>query len=122
MLNTEVDETQTLPVRVEGSKEFVAAQLTLLEDYKDIFNRNVNPIAAYIEPFTLVVDEAQWGTPSNSGRARRTDKEKSNILREQTTILCNAGVIRPSTASHYSHGFVVPKPGNKWRFVADYKT
>ena len=61
LLNTEVDETQTLPIRVEGSKEFVAAQLTLLEDYKDIFKSNVNPIAAYIEPFTLVVDESQWG-------------------------------------------------------------
>jgi hypothetical protein len=38
-----------------------------------------------------------------------------------TTQLEDLGVIQSSTATHYSHSFVVPKPEEKWRLVLDFK-
>jgi len=35
--------------------------------------------------------------------------------------LLRLGVIRESRAGFYSHAFVVPKPGKKWRLVLDFK-
>ena len=42
-------------------------------------------------------------------------------LRRQVELLLRLGVIRESKAGHYSHAFVVPKPGDKWRLVLDFK-
>jgi hypothetical protein len=42
-------------------------------------------------------------------------------MRRQIGLLLLLGVIRPSRAGYYSHGFMVPKPGGKQRLVVDFK-
>ncbi len=36
-------------------------------------------------------------------------------FKRQIELLLKLGVIRPSRAGYYSHGFMVPKPGGKMR-------
>ena len=42
-------------------------------------------------------------------------------FKRQIELLLKLGVIRPSRAGYYSHGFMVPKPGGKMRLVVDLK-
>ena len=63
-----------------------------------------------------------WAAQGNKSGPRRYDSTKAREIKNTVAKLLNAGVIRPSRASYYSHGFVVPKSTpDEWRFVVDYK-
>ncbi len=42
-------------------------------------------------------------------------------FKRQIELLLELGVIRTSRAGYYSHGYMVPKPGDKMRLVIDFK-
>ena len=93
----------------------------LCDEYPDLFRKTVSSMEARVRPFSLKVDHDKWRTKGNRLPPRRMDNTRENELRRQIELLLRLGVIRESTAGHYSHGFVVPKPGEKWRLVLDFK-
>jgi hypothetical protein len=81
----------------------------------------VSSMEAHVRPFSLKVDHDKWRTKGNCLPPRRMDNTRETELRRQVELLLRLGVIRESKAGHYSHAFVVPKPGDKWRLVLDFK-
>ena len=112
-----------IPTQVFGPESLRQAIRYLLEKYKHIFSREINPVPAKLNPFEFRIDENQWQQPNNHTSRRRYDRTRSAETKKIVDKLLAAGVIRPATnPSYYSHGFVVPKSGKgQWRFVADYK-
>ena len=77
---------------------------------------------ARLTPFKFEVDLAQWHDIKNRTGRRKYDLSRQEELKKIIVKLLEAGVIRPSRAAYYSHGFVVPKSTTgQWRLVVDYK-
>jgi hypothetical protein len=93
----------------------------LCEEYADLFRATVSSTEAQVKPFSLKVDQQGWETRGNRTPPRRLDNTREAELRKQIDLLLRLGVIRESRAGFYSHAFVVPKPGKKWRLVLDFK-
>ena len=93
----------------------------LCKEYPDLFRKTVSSMEAQVQPFSLHVDHEKWRTKGNRLPPRRMDNTRESELRRQIELLLRLGVIRESKAGHYSHAFVVPKPGDKWRLVLDFK-
>ncbi len=93
----------------------------LCNEYPELFRATVNSIEARVRPFSLKVDQQGWETRGNRAPPRRLDSTREAELRRQIDLLLRLGVIRESRAGFYSHAFVVPKPGKKWRLVLDFK-
>ena len=93
----------------------------LLEDYKDLFKTVVSSEAARVTPFELKVNPTGWQQPKHRTGPRRMSHSSEIEFRRQIDLLLSLGVIRPSRAGYYSHGFMVPKPGGKMRLVVDFK-
>jgi len=93
----------------------------LCEEYGDLFRATVSSTEAHVKPFSLRVDQQSWETRGNRSPPRRLDNTREAELRKQIDLLLRLGVIRESRAGFYSHAFVVPKPGKKWRLVLDFK-
>ena len=94
----------------------------LCDEYVDLFRTTVSSIEANVRPFSLKVDQQSWETRGNRSPPRRLDNTREAELRKQIDLLLRLGVIRESRAGFYSHAFVVPKPGKKWRLVLDFKS
>ena len=125
LLEAKQDDTawrDLLEQRVQGTPTLRRALQMLLETYKDRFRATVSDTPADVEEFDFEVDLEQWETKAHSGPPRRQDLRRQEAMEKMITVLLAHGVIVESTASHYSHGFVVPKktPG-KWRLVIDYR-
>jgi hypothetical protein len=108
-------------VRLEGSQEFVEKLREVLKEYKDCFSISVRKEPAHLPPFELIITEDQWKTARNRLPPRRTDMKRAKAMKELITVLSNNDIIRPSSASHYSHGLIVPKVNGDWRLVVDFK-
>ena len=93
----------------------------LVMEYKHRFRSTVTKDAAKVTPYHLTIDELLWEIPANRGRTRRMDSIRQKEMKKQIDMFVEAGIIRPSRASHYSHAFLTPKRNDKWRFVVDYK-
>ncbi len=95
----------------------------ILKEFKDLFKTVVNSKGASVTPFKLKVDMSGWHQAKNHGRPRRVSRtsEAYKSFKRQIDLLLELGVIRPSRAGYYSHGFMVPKPGGKMRLVIDFK-
>lgn len=118
------DPTSTfeLPTNISGPEPLQRAIKSLIYEYRDIFSTSVSTTPADVTPFNFSVDERLWETEGNKSGPRRYDSSKALEIKNTVTKLLAAGVIRPSKASYYSHGFVVPKSTpDEWRFVVDYK-
>ena len=111
-----------LPSEIHGPPSLQAKLRSLILEYKDIFSRKVKREPAKLPPFTFQVDQGQWETYKNKTVPRRYDSTKSAALQKIVEQLLELGVIEPSDAAFYSHGFPVPKstPG-AWRLVVDLK-
>lgn len=117
-----VEEIQgMLESAIHGPPSLQERLRALLKKYSNIFSTTVSASPARVPAFELVVDEKEWDKPCNRTPPRRTDKTRGKALMEEIDILRNAGLVDTSTAANYSHAFVVPKSGNKWRVVIDYK-
>jgi hypothetical protein len=111
-----------IPTNVFGSPEFQIPCKALLEQYNDIFSREVQSEPAKVSPFRFSVNLSEWHTNRNRSGRRNYDRTRQVALDEIIAKLLRAGIIRTSNASHYSHGFVVPKvTAGQWRLVVDYK-
>ena len=92
----------------------------LLKDFKDLFRTRVTKKGANVTPYELKVNLKGWRVSKNRGRPRRMSHSCEIEMRRQIDLLLLLGVIRPSRAGYYSHGFMVPKPGGKQRLVVDF--
>ena len=93
----------------------------LLEIHKDLFKTVVSSEAARVTPFELKVNPKGWHQPKHRTRPRNMSHSSEMEFRRQIDLLLSLGVIRPSRAGYYSHGFIVPKPVGKKRLVIDFK-
>ena len=111
-----------LPPEVHGTPSLQAKLRALILEYKDIFSRKVRKDPANLPPFNFSVDKEKWETHTNKTPPRRYDNTKSAAIQQIVDQLLSLGVIVPSDAAFYSHGFPVPKskPGS-WRLVIDLK-
>ena len=120
--NTPYEGDNDLPKQIFGSSELRERLTTLLKKFRHIFSRDVRSDPANLSPFKFEVNEAAWKTYKNRTARRKYDLSRQEELKKIIIKLLEAGVIKPSRAAYYSHGFVVPKatPG-QWRLVIDYK-
>ena len=111
-----------LPKEIHGPPSLQVKLRTLILEYKDIFSRKVRKEPAKLPPFNFSVDQGQWETYRNKTHPRCYDSTKSAAPQKIVEQLLELGVIVPSDAAFYSHGFPVPKssPG-AWRLVVDLK-
>ena len=77
--------------------------------------------SANLEEFILEIKDDEWYVPANHRKRGGTDRERQDALTPMLDQLEKSGIIEPVNASHYSHGFLVPKPNGKWRLVVDFK-
>ena len=122
MLEPSASIDNELPTEIHGPPSLQAKTRSLILQYKDIFSRKVRKEPAKLPPFNFSVDQGQWETYRNKTHPRRYDSTKSAALHKIVEQLLELGVIVPSDAAFYSHGFPVPKssPGT-WRLVVDLK-
>jgi len=111
-----------LPTQIFGSPELRERLTALILKFRHIFSRDVRADSAHLNPFKFQVDDSSWRTSKNRTARRKYDLSRQEELKKIISKLLEAGVIKPSRAAYYSHGFVVPKatPG-QWRLVIDYK-
>jgi hypothetical protein len=122
MLDKNINDDDNLPKVIEGPPSLQLKLKNLILKFRFIFSRKVKSTPANLPPFTFTVDEEKWRVPKNKLHPRRYDKTKSLALRELTEQLLALGVIKPSKAAYYSHGFPVPKSSKGlWRIVVDLK-
>ena len=121
MLRAEEEEEITLPDLRHLQNEQRERVEGLLKDFKDLFKTRVGKEGAKVTPFQLMVNQLGWKVSRNRGRPRRMSHSCEIEMRRQIDLLQLLGVIRPSRAGYYSHGFMVPKPGGKQRLVVDFK-
>lgn len=112
---------EVLETKIFGSPQLQRRIRELLHKYKMCFSSHVSDTPAQVSPFELSINNEEWAKPCNRLPPRRFDKTRQYELRKQIDLLVSLKVIQPSTQPYYSHGFVVPKTDNKWRFVVDYK-
>ncbi len=112
LLTTQVFGPDTLQVQLRK----------VLEKYKECFLATVSSTPANVPTFTFDVDEEEWHNRKNAGPVRHQTLQRQEVMKDMIDTMLKHGVIRPSSAGYYSHGFVVPKktPG-KWRLVVDYR-
>jgi transposase InsO family protein len=122
MLGSSNANDNELPTEIHGPPSLQAKLRSLVLQYKDIFSRKVRKEPAKLPPFNFTVDQGQWESYRNKTHPRRYDGTKSAALQKIVEQLLELGVIEPSDAAFYSHGFPVPKstPGT-WRLVVDLK-
>ena len=122
MLGLSNEADNELPTEIHGPPSLQAKLHKLITDYKDIFSRKVRKEPAKLPPFKFSIDEKQWETFRNKTVPRRYDGTKSAALQKIVEQLLELGVIEPSDAAFYSHGFPVPKStAGAWRLVIDLK-
>ena len=111
-----------LTTQLFGPEGLQAKLRSLLSEFQMIFSATISPTAAKLPEFEIEIDEQQWRDKRNAGPVRHQTQQRQEVMKEMMTILMLNGIIQPSTASYYSHGFVVPKktPG-QWRLVIDYR-
>ena len=107
---------------LQGDAQSAKLFRDLCDEYADLFRATVSSTEAQVKPFSLKVDQQGWETRGNRSPPRRLDNTREAELRRQIDLLLRLGVIRESRAGFYSHAFVVPKPGKKWRLVLDFKS
>ena len=120
--STQTSIDNELPTEIHGPPSLQEKLRSLILEYKDIFSRKVRKEPAKLPPFNFSVDQGQWESYRNKTHPRRYDSTKSAALQKIVEQLLDLGVIVPSDAAFYSHGFPVPKssPG-AWRLVVDLK-
>jgi hypothetical protein len=120
----EGDSDFEMPTKIFGPATLRKKTKYVLNKYKEQFRIKVGKEPANIEPFTLELSSSskEWFVPANKLPPRRLDKTRQFEMNKLIMLLITLGCLQTSTATHYSHPFVVPKPGdNNWRMVLDYK-
>ena len=120
------DSNFEMPTKIFGPKTLRRKINRVLIRHKKRFRTTVGKVPAKLEPFCLKLDskeqEEKWFTNANKLPPRRLDKTRQFEMNKLIMLLITLGCLQSSTATHYSHPFVVPKPGdNNWRMVLDYK-
>ena len=118
---TDADIEEILQGHIFGNPRLKERVSSLLHRYRHCFRTSVSNTPAQVLPFHLDINLEEWHQPKNRLAPRRCDKTREKELLKQLDILLRNEVIQVSQAPYYSHGFVVPKAGGKWRFVVDYK-
>jgi hypothetical protein len=113
-----------LPTKIFGPASLRDRTKYVLNKHRKRFRITVGKEPAHIEPFELKVDDpkTRWNVSKNKLAPRRLDKTRQFEMNKIIMLLVTLNVIQTSKATHYSHPFVVPKPGkDNWRLVLDYK-
>ena len=106
---------------VTGSSFVQAGVHKLLEEYKDVFSKELSAQPAMIPPMQLNVDESKWKTPKNALPHRPVSTSKQKEIQGQINEMIEIKLIRPSNAAYHSQVLLIPKPNNQWRFCIDYR-
>ena len=110
-------------LEVTGSDNFIARANELVEEYQDVFSRELNPEPADLPPLDVPIDTKKWHSPKNQGRARNQSVEGQQEIRRHIDKLLACGAIAPVLhAPAYSQVLLVAKPGTaEKRLVLDYR-
>ena len=90
----------------------IEAQL-FLEEYRDLFSRDLNPIPAKLDPLEIEVDSKKFNVSQNQGPPRMMTSEKEEHIEKFITEGLKLKVIRPFNSTYYSQVHLVPKPSNE---------
>ena len=119
------DTRSLIPTSIEGSDSLKNRILILLEEYKDIFRRDVSDTPAkFGEAYTIQVDTDLWkkvrGNYGVPPRKQSIDKEAE--IKRQIDILVKRNVIRIASANvdRYSQVHLVKKSNGGWRMTNDF--
>ena len=93
----------------------------LVNDFADIFNKNLNKEPAKLDPMVLDVDKEKWCKESNSKPPRPQSQLKRDEIKRQVDKMLELGLIRPSQAAFWSQVHLAPKANNEWRFCIDFR-
>ena len=124
LINDGYQDSSTEYKLVELNCELPEFGISLNETIKknnDVFSSTLSSTSANLEEFHLEIKDDEWYVPKNHRKRGGTDRERQDALTPMLDQLEKSGIIEPVNASHYSHGFLVPKPNGKWRLVVDFK-
>jgi len=111
-----------LPELIEGSAELQKLQLDVCTKFRHVFSRELKKQPAKVVPMSMSIDVAKWHRPENCTPCRLQSTQRNIEISRQVQEMLRAGIIRPSTATHYSHVLLVPKAKQGgWRFCIDYR-
>ena len=120
------DSTQNLlPTCIEGPVSLRKQIKERLEEYKDLFRRDVSRTPAKLHSaYELRVDDTKWKSMRGNYNvpARTQSEEKNKEIKRQIDKLLDLNVIQHSNATRYSQVHLVkkPQPNNGWRFCIDF--
>ena len=123
---TSVDDIISM-MKIEGTEYLIGRIKKIVADFRSCFSVELSPEPARIPPMELAVDRAKWQVRSNSGPPRNQSAVKQKATAEHVQDMLEKEVIEPSTAAHYSHVHLTPKPHQqadepvKWRFCIDFR-
>jgi hypothetical protein len=121
-VSNNVDPISNIPIiHKDVDPELKLPLQKLLEKYASVFSRALSPTPAKTSKLHIEVSE-DWYTPRNSTSVRIQSPERSAEIQRQVADMLKAGIIQPSSASHWSHVLLTPKkvPGT-WRFCIDFR-
>jgi hypothetical protein len=81
-----------------------------LAEWRDLFSSSLRHEPADLDPLVIEVDKSKWDVRQNTGPPRMLSLQKESHLRKFIDEGLAHGIIRRSTATHYSQVFLVPKP------------
>ena len=97
----------------------IAQMGAMLDQYPDVFRRELTPQPALLEPFRIVLKDG--GVLPRTDKVRnRTPLMRETIEREIEQLLAQ-GLIEPSTTDRCSQVHLVKKSNRTWRFCIDYR-
>jgi hypothetical protein len=121
----EVDSNFEMPTKIFGPTTLRRKINRVLVRHKKRFRTTVGKVpATKLDPFCLKLNSGEekekWFTNANKLPPRPLDETRQFEINKLIMLLITLGCLQTSTATHYSHPFVVPKPGdNNWRMVLD---
>jgi len=121
MVSGEDDSVLPSSDHIQGSDSLKLKIHKILNQFQDVFSRELRSEPAKVEPMHIEVDTEKWQVPCNSGPPRSQGRNRNLEIMKQVSKMLRAKVIKPSKASFYSQVLLIPKPNNEWRFCIDYR-
>ena len=93
---------------------------SIVDEFSDIFDKPLNKcILQNVAPFTMISVDSE--TSPKMCNVRKLSKEQESVIAQKVSDLLKDGVIRESTSPWRHQPFCIPKDGNGWRMVINYK-
>jgi hypothetical protein len=106
----EGDSDFEMPTKIFGPDSLRKKPKGVLNKFKEQFRITVGKEPAKLEPFSLelISPEKDWFTSANKLPPRKLDKTRQFEMNKLIMLLITLCCVQTSTATHYSHPFVVP--------------